>query len=81
MNNNQPPKNITPLPDPFKPDISLGNMKFEINMDTGAFEIKFSNPTTTQIVSIAEIQNMFPLFAWKLLCEELRRRARDKIIV
>jgi hypothetical protein len=71
------PNNVTPLP---TPDVSLGWLQFELNLDTSDFRILWSNPHTAQLFQAIETQNMFPLYAWRMFCEEAKRRSKKVIV-
>jgi hypothetical protein len=70
--------NSTPPP---KPDVSLGLMAFEINLDTGEFKIQFANPHTMQLIRPEEVTGCFPIFGMKLLIDEFKRRSKQVIVV
>jgi hypothetical protein len=72
-NNNTPPP-------PQKPDVSLGLMAFEINLDTGEFGIRFSNPHTMQLIRPEQVTGCFPIYGMQLLREELLRRSRKVVV-
>jgi len=73
------PNNSTPPPQ--KPDLSLGLMAFEIDLDTGKFGIRFSNPHTMQLIQPEQVTGCFPIYGMQLLREELVRRSKQVIVV
>lgn len=68
--------NSTPLP----PDIALGDLIFTLNLDTGEYKIDLTNKSTHYLTSPEELTACFPMAICGLLCEELRRRSKTKVV-
>lgn len=64
----------------IRPDSSLGEMTFTLDLDTGGYKIGLSNNWTGQLTSPEEVTMLFSMTACKLFCEELQRRSKRVII-
>jgi hypothetical protein len=63
-----------------KPDTSLGVLTFKLDLDTGAWAIDLSNKSTHYLTSPEELAACFPMAICGLLCEELKRRSKSKVV-
>ena len=62
------------------PDIALGDLVFTLNLDTGAYKIDLTNKSTHYLTSPEELTACFPMAICALLCAELKRRSKTKVV-
>jgi hypothetical protein len=64
-----------------EPDTSLGKVVFEVDLDTGQFNIQVEKSTTGQLTNAQELFGLLPMLGFKLYAEELKRRSKRVVVV